>query len=187
MQTELEQKIRKNILTRNSPNYAKLKTLSICFSLYVFSYIMGNLFNYFFEFDISDSVNARIIEYFTIKIDTSCGIKGFALAVANASFPDLRNLMIVFASGFTFFCATAIALTVVFKGFSFGFSAAYLSEAIASGDIAFKNAQIAFILYIAINVLISTALIYLSSEAVIFGYKFRNLPDYRRTLFRSPR
>jgi hypothetical protein len=35
-------------------------------------------------------------------------------------------------------------------------------------------------------VLISTALIYLSSEAVIFGYKFRNLPDYRRTLFRSP-
>lgn len=104
--------------------------------------------------------------------------------ILSASRPDIRTLLFIFISGFTYFCYPANGVMIFAKGFVNGFSLFYIIETI--GDIRLYNYKILLILFVLSKVCLCAVAIYLAMHSYIFSYKFREIKSNSSILRRAP-
>lgn len=185
MQQTLENKFTSMIAKRNSPKYISKKSRLSFSLLFLVGFAAGILV---FSFGISDGYISVCPDYINkhfssifVECDTFSGYISHLLKVSGN---DLKHLLLVFVSGFTYFCFIAVSAISFAKGFTLSFSVSYMIAASSSIDTV--DVCIGPALFFFVKLITSIILINLSVRSYIFSYDFRSIKQNCSILRRSP-
>jgi len=175
-----------SILRHSDSKNVYIKNITAFGFMFALSVLAGVLCCSNYDFSVSDKISVQIISHFADAFYGCDDYSDYISVVIKASLSDLRHLAFVFAAGFTMFCGLACCVVNFCRGFTFGFSAAYLLLMIQSGISDFSSPKVEFVLFIISKLLIGAVIVYLSARANIFGYEFRKLRGRKSAIIRSP-
>ena len=104
----------------------------------------------------------------------------------SASASDIRYLLLIFASGFTYFCGVADSVFIISKGFTVGFSLQYLISLTQKSQTLLQNPKAAVATFALSEIILSLFMVFLASKALIFAYEFRKLRGRKSQIIKSP-
>ena len=114
---------RKVKLLSQSTIFAKLLLGYV--ALYVLSFALGGLVFYLLDAKNSLVLNARIISYFNTEFLVTDSIFDKINLLVDISGTDITYLILLFIAGCTMLTGVIVSLSLVFRGFCFGFSVSY--------------------------------------------------------------
>ena len=175
-----------NIKNKNRENRAYLRYLIGFSAVFAVSLISGIIASLVTQKAVSDDLKTRVVCHFTdVFAGCSKPVDYFTVIITSSS-ADLRYLLLICTSGFTFFCKYATGAMVAFKAFSMGFSSEFLFLSLKKGLISLTSPALSFILFVAAELMIVCVVVYLSTKATLFSYDFRKLRGCKKMILRSP-
>lgn len=187
MQNTFEKKLSGLIAHRNKCFYIHKKiflTLSVIL-------LLGIVFG----ISIFDSIYSEkalktvwISDHFNKAIESCSTFSDFFSVILKRSEADIRTLIFIFITGFTYFCFPVAGAMILAKGFVTGFSFFYL---ISCNDYMISRfayvESIALSVFFVISKLIACLItVYLAMSSYIFSYKFREVKSNSSILRRAP-
>lgn len=178
----------KSLPRRNRRIYSAFKVSSRYFLILLSACLAGFLFctaasDSFIEERIFFD---RIASHFTDVFSGCDSLKNCFSVIITASAPDIRYLILLFASGFTFFCGIANSAAIICQGFTFGFSFNYLLSAIKTDAALLPTPKNAIIIFSVSEILMMLFMVFLATSSLLFAYEFRRLRGLRTKILRSP-
>ncbi len=167
----------------NSPNYTYLKILFRQLAVYLISFAAGILGFYFLKIPFSEKINTYISNHFSYLFEGCDGFTDHFRALMECSLFDIRHIVFIFVSGFTMFSFFACSLACMYRGLSFGFSVGYIVLGVANKEISVAHFELAFLIFLAANVLVAALFIAFSARSVIFSYDYRRPTSKKRVLY----
>jgi len=173
---------------RNTKIYSTLKIFLKFILLLTLAFASGMLFC---EASSKELLSAKIFSsnissHFTGVFDGCSSFKSYASVIVSASAPDIRYLLLIFTSGFTYFCGIADSIFIICKGFTIGFSFKYLIS-ITKLYPEILNSRNAYIVVFLISELsMALFLAFLATKTLFFAYDFRKLRGRKSQIIRSP-
>lgn len=184
MQNVIETKFKKLIAKRNLKSYIKAKVIVRFSSLFLIGLAIGYAL-FFTGGYLEKNLDALIVlEHFDSIFVGSETVSDYLLTMLMASKNDIRHLMFVFISGFTYFCFFASGAIVFSRGALLGFSSSYLIYVYRLNPDIISNKML--VLFMASNIISAVLLIYLSSISYIFSFDFRAIKRNHSVLRRAP-
>lgn len=183
MQGIANAKLRERLERFNSPNYTYLKVLFRQLAVYLIFFTVGVLGFYFLEIPFQEKTNAYISGHFSYLFEGCEGFFDYFRSLIECSSLDAWHMVFIFVAGFTAFSFFACSLACAYRGLSFGFSVGYAVLAAARNEISVAHFELAFFVYLALNVLIAALFISFSARSVLFSYDYRRALGKRRTLY----
>ena len=178
-----EKKFARFISKRNTDTYAKTKISISFFILILFGALCGIAF--FDAIYHTDSYSAEYASHHFENIFTNCeSFSDYFSEILIASKADIRNLLFIFISGFTYFCYPACGVMIFSKGFLSGFSVFYFVKIFDS--LIFPQKPLILSIFILTKALIGIVAVYLAMYSYIFSYKFREIKSVGSVLRRAP-
>jgi hypothetical protein len=174
------------IRKKNNPRRAYKKHMAIFLAIFVASLIGGLLLSFMTRKTVSDELKGQISKHFLNVFDGCSKHTDYLTVIISSSSADLRYLLLVFTSGFTFFCKYAAAAMVAIRAFSVGMSIEFLFCVLNDGIITLRHPSLSFFLFTVFKILTAGFIIYLSVKSILFGYDFRRLRGRRSLILRSP-
>jgi len=173
---------------RNSKIYSALKLISRFILLLTLAFVSGMLFCDATSNDLisSKAFANSISKHFTNVFNGCSSFKSYASVIVSASAPDIRYLLLLFTSGFTYFCSIADSIFVLCKGFTVGFCFRYMLlitklypdilRAPIKASVIFLISELSFALFMT----------FLSTKTLMSAYEFRKLRGRKSQIIRSP-
>ena len=187
MQSTFEKKISKLIAHRNNNLYIRRKLFLTFSFLTVIGLVLGvAIFDALYRNKVFDTV--WITEHFN-KVFADCStFTDFFSVILKRSEADIRTLIFVFITGFTYFCFPVAGAMTLAKGFITGFSVFYLISCKDFMSITFagSNSIILPTIFITTRLTVCSITVYLAMSSYIFSYKFREVKSNRSILRRAP-
>ena len=174
---------RKVKLLSQSTIFAKLLLGYV--ALYVLSFALGGLVFYLLDAKNSLVLNARIISYFNTEFLVTDSIFDKINLLVDISGTDITYLILLFIAGFTMLTGVIVSLSLVFRGFCFGFSVSYFIFAIKCNYLLLPNNNLSFIVFSFVGALSTSIMIYFSVKTTCFSYDFRALDGITRKIIKS--
>lgn len=174
------------IARRNSPAYVRLRITGEYLILYLLAFLFGILFCSLLEPSSLPPAAQYTASHFAVGTGDGSSLLDRACRVLRDAGGDIRAMLFILTAGFTMFCPLALSLQSVWRGFSLGFTAAYLCSAVEAGLSVPTNAPAAFLLFLGANVLIAASFVELSARAVIFSHVYRQQCIRPRMIFTAP-
>lgn len=170
-QKPIEQKYAKIIARKNTDFYTQQKAIISFVILILLGITIGVAVYDTIYRDRSGNINV-IVNYFRNGYINCNSFNDWFSLVINFSKSDIRILLFVFISGFTYFCLLAAGLMTVSEGFLVGFTALYLFEgcSIQSSDI-----NPLCLIFVISKLIICCVITYMGASSYIFSYKFRDI------------
>lgn len=178
-----EKKFADFISKRNTDTYTKRKILLSFGALMLLGFLCGiAVFDSIYRNNIlgTDYVN----QHFDNALKNCVTFSDYISEILNVSKSDLRNLLFIFISGFTYFCYTACGIMIFSKGFLFGFSAFYLIDFFKHTEN--YNETLFILIFVISKILLNVIAIYLAMTSYVFSYKFREIKSNGSVLRRAP-
>lgn len=175
-----------NIKSKNRENRAYLRYFIGFSVVFAASLIVGIVASLATQNVVSDDLKARMVHHFTDVFSGCSKPADYFTVIITSSSADLRYLLLILTSGFTFFCKYATGAMVAFKAFAMGFSSEFLFLSLKKGLISLNHPALSFVLFSAAELLIVCVVVYLSVKATLFSYDFRRLRGCKRLILRSP-
>ncbi len=170
---------------RNNESYTLLKVLLRYCVIFALAFTAGILFCRA-SADIFPDMTSTIQRFFTDVFAGCESCRDYFTVIISASSPDIRCLILLFATGFTYFCGIATSTLVLCRGFAVGFSLQYLLFVIESGAVTLSHPTAAAVIFGVTELALAGVMIWLSTKSLIFGYDFRRLRGRRSRIVRSP-
>ena len=182
MQAISENKFKKIIERKNSAAYIRFKIIVKFSFLFIIGFGLGLGF---FNTIVDDrSVDIDTISKHFDSIFVNCEtISDYLITMLAASRSDIRHLLFIFISGFTYFCFIASGAIIFSRGLLMGFSSAYIIYAFEVNSQAVTPFMV--IIYILSNIISSAILIHISVLAYIFSFDFRAIKRNNSILRRA--
>ena len=175
-----------SVRKKNAGDCAYRKYLLGFSVVFVVSLIIGFLVSLSTQSVVSDELRAQMSGHFT-DVFKGCSLPAdYFTVIISSSSADLRYLLLIFTSGFTFFCKYATGAMIAFRAFSIGFSSEFLFISLKDGIIGLEHPALSLAVFLASEILIAMLLIYLSVKSTLFGYDFRRLRGRKSLIIRSP-
>lgn len=174
------------IARRNSPAYVRLRITGEYLILYLLAFLFGILFCSLLEPSSLPPAKQYTASHFAVSTGEAASMLDRVCRVLRDAGGDIRAMLFILTAGFTMFCPLALSLQSVWRGFSLGFTAAYLCSAVEAGLSVPANAPAAFLLFLGANVLIAASFVELSARAVIFSHMYRQQCLRPRMIFTAP-
>ena len=174
------------IARRNSPAYVRLRITGEYLFLYLLAFLLGILFCSLLDPASLPPAEQYTSAHFSVTPGDGIPMLDRACRILRDANGDIRAMLFILTAGFTMFCPLALSLHSVWRGFSLGFTAAYLCSAVEAGLTVPSRAPAAFLLFLGANVLIAASLVELSARAVIFSHMYRQQCIRPRMIFTSP-
>ena len=183
---EIEVKFFSKIKKNNDPKYI-LKKVFFTFSLILCaSLVLGMLFCKISVSSVSDAMKIQIASHFIDVFDGCRNPTDYFAVIITASNADFRYLVLVFTVGFTYFCKYAAFALVGVRGFSVGYSIAFLFMAIKEEALCLRYPSVAFLLFLFSKIILLILLVYLAVKASLFCDDFHKLRGRKSLMLRSP-
>ena len=183
IQNSLEKKFADFIAKRNTDKYIKKKVSFSFLALMVLGIICGiAVFDSIYRSNIYNA--EHVLNHFDNALKNCVSFSDYFSEILNVSKSDLRNLLFIFISGFTYFCFPLCGIMVFSKGFLNGFATFYLIEIFRQIEI--QNESLMLFLFIAFKIFLSIISIYLAMTSYVFSYKFREIKSNCSILRRAP-
>lgn len=179
---EITKKKEKKIL---SPDFIYAKLVFIMAFAYAFSFAIGCVIFHILDFHNSDTINQRIISYFSVNFSDCKNISDFTNLILKISRIDISHILILFTAGFTMLSTMMVSLLLIFRGFSLGFSIAYFTYAIKNGFVILNYPLAHIVLYSVISAVIAVIMIHLSVKTAVFSDEFKSLCGVPRRIVKS--
>ena len=184
MQGISEHKLQKRILVRNDPGYIRAKVTFKFLLLFGLGMLLGGAF-FRSEYVDRSALDVSLIEKHFDSVFVGCETFSDNLMTALVlSKVEIRYLILIFISGFTYFCFIASGFMMLGRGFLVGFSTSCLvylgrlyPETVGADAIG------GFVIF---HTLSSVILICLSVSAYIFSFDFRGIKRNHYVLRRAP-
>ena len=174
------------IARRNSPAYVRLRITGEYLLLYLLAFLFGVLFCSLLDPASLPPAERYTAAHFGTVSNAGVSLLDRACRVLEDAGGDIRAMLFILTAGFTMFCPLALSLQSAWRGFSLGFTAAYLCSAVEAGLAIPANAPAAFLLFLGANVLIAASFVELSARAVIFSHVYRQQCLRPRMIFTAP-
>lgn len=173
---------------KNKPGYPIAKAFWRYCLIFLIAFFAGMLFC---TSGIASSapegeLSQKIIGHFTDVFKGCSSCKHYFTVIISASTDDIRCLILLFAAGFTYFCAIASSALILCRGFTVGFSLQYLITVSSSGLIELPKAGAATLIFIITELTVALFLHWLAAKSLVFGYEFRKLRGRRSRILGSP-
>ena len=168
-----------------TPRYVYAKLIFIYSLLYTVSFICGCLLFHSLNLTGSNSWSANILSYFSVDFSKCTDIFDFAGLIIMISRSDLGHLVLVFSAGFTMLSGLIVCSTLLYKGFSLGFSLSYLVFALQEKHITLAHPIASVVIFSIISAVIASILIDFSVKSVLFCDDFKALCGNARKIIRS--
>ena len=183
---EIEIKFLEQIKAKNRKNTV-LGKFFLGFSIIFFiSLLLGFLFCKIASASVSDEMKIKIASHFSEIFKGCKSPTDYFAVIISASSADFRYLVLIFASGFTYFCKYATAAMVGVRAFTLGYSLEFFAASIKYDFLSLRHPWISFLLFLASKSVVLALIIYLSVKATFFGEDFRRLRGRRSLILRSP-
>ena len=178
-----EKKFAGFISKRNTDTYIKRKILLSFGALMVLGIICGiAVFDSIYRNSIFEA--EYVNHHFDNALKNCVTFSDYISEILNVSKSDLRNLLFIFISGFTYFCYAACGIMIFSKGFLAGFSSFYLIEIFRHTEN--YNEPLLIMIFIVSKFLLNVIAIYLAMTSYVFSYKFREIKSNSSVLRRAP-
>ena len=173
---------------RNTLRYPLIKSLLKYSLLLILSFASGMLFSMAtgYKFLDNDALYNVIAKHFTEVFKGCSSFQSYASVTISSSAADIRYLLLIFTSGFTYFCGLANSALIICKGFTIGFSFQYLLSAIKANTEFLRYPLKAATIFILSELALSAFMVFLSSKTLVFAYDFRKIRGRKSTLVKSP-
>lgn len=168
------------------PRQIRLRVAGQYLTLYLLAFVLGILLCSLLDIKSLPAITPYVKSHFVDSFSGCAGIYDRLSVVVDAAQTDIRAMLLILTAGFTFFCPLALSLMNAWRGFSLGFTAAYLFAARAEGLLTFPQGAVVFLLFLGVSIPIAAALIYLSAEAVLFSHTYRTMPGRISKILRQP-
>lgn len=184
MQGVNENKLRNSIKLKNTKLYIRgTVVLKFLFFLLVGIFLGGMFFHSQYVDKIELDCSIADVHFGSIFV----GCETFSeclFSVIMLSELEIRYLILIFISGFTYFCFIASAFMMIGRGFLLGFSLSYLIYIyLYCSSTITRSVLIAYLLF---NVISSFILIFLSVASYTFSFDFRAIKRNHFVLRRAP-
>ncbi len=184
MQNISETKFKKIIGRRNTLTYINYKVAVRFIVLFIVGLSLG-IVAFFSEYRIDGTFDYGVLNDHFESIFVKCEtISDYSVSILFASEKDIRYIIFIFISGFTYFCFIASGAIVFSKGFIVGFASAYIVLVKKISPDLFPD--IFVLIFIFINLTISAIIIHLATKGYIFSYEFRAIKKNHSILRRAP-
>lgn len=176
----------KALLRRNSPAYIRLRITEQYLLLYLLAFIFGIVLCSLLDTASLPAIGRYTDAHFADPFAGCTGLLDGSTVVIDCAGGDIRAMLLILTASFTMFCPLALSLLTIWRGFSLGFTAAYLCTALADGLITLPHSAAAFVGFLGANVFVAAAFVYLSAQAVLFSHQYREICGRPRKILRSP-
>ena len=168
-----------------TPQYIYLRLLLGYTFLYILAFFFGCLLFHLLKIKEGQTMNARILEYFSCNFSGCDTIFDFARYLVEISRQDLLHVLFIFSAGFTMLAGAAVSALLFFRGFSLGFSASYLAYAIRIHTIELQHPIGAVVLYALLCAFGAAILLHYSVRTTVFSDAFKSLCGRASRIIRS--
>ncbi len=174
------------ISRRNSPTVIRLRITGQYLSLYLLAFLLGIVLCSLLDPASLPPIGRYTDAHFGTPFVGCTRLPDYAAVIMDSASGDIRAMLLILTFGFTMFCPLALSALTAWRGFALGFTSAYLCTSITEELIVLPCGGARFILFLAANVLIAAALVFLSAQAVLFSHRYREICGHPRKIFRSP-
>lgn len=178
-----EQKISGFIARRNTDKYIKNKITVSFFSLLLLGILCG-IAVYDAIYRSQNISSEYLIHHLEETLKNCVTFSDCISEILSVSKSDIRFLLFIFISGFTYFCFPACGIMVFSKGFLTGFSFFYLIE--IYNQFNSTNYSLFFLIFLISKLLLSVITVFLAMSSYIFSYRFREIKSSSSVLRRAP-
>ena len=168
-----------------TPRYVYARLLFIYSLLYTLAFVCGCILFHALNLTQSDVWDTNILSYFSVDFSKCADVFDFAELVISISQSDIGQLLIVFCAGFTMLSGLIVCSTLIYKGFSLGFSLSYLVFALQEKHITLEHPIATIIIFSLTSAIIASILIVFSAKSVIFCDDFKSLCKNTRKIICS--
>ena len=159
----------------------------VCFGyafIFAIAFIFGVAFFSIFSADVleSEEISVTVFSHFAKVFDGCSSCKDYFTVIIAASAPDIRLLLLLFASGFTYFSGIVTSAFTVCNAFTVGFSFRYLTLV---SDSLFNTQSVVFV-FALFELLFALLMIFLCARSQIFSYDFRRIRGRKSRMIASP-
>lgn len=173
---------------RNTPEYQR-KRIAVRYSLiFIISVVAGLLFcKGLTDMMPQDNPFYTLIRsgFGNILKDSSGFRDGFS-RIIKASIRDIRDILILFLTGFTYFCGIASSAVIIVRGFASGFSVFLLWYSVSKGALLLPHPVLSIALYCLSTLITVALLVFSATVSLVFEYEFKNLNNRKRLIVCSP-
>ena len=169
----------------STPEYIYAKLVLIYAAIYVVAFAAGCLMLHFLDLPRSQSIDLRILNYFSIDFSGCNNIFDAALLIFSICKTDLYHLALIFCAGFTMLSGLILSSLLIFRAFSLGFSLCYLSFALREGYVNVEHPAALLVLYSILCAISTVILLHCSVKSAIFCDEFKALCGQPRKIIRS--
>lgn len=170
---------------RNKPSYPILRAILRYFLMFLLAFTAGMLISKATYVENADT-NKMISSHFTQVFRGCNGCKDYFTVIISASSSDIRYLLLLFTTGFTYFCAPATSVFLMCKGATLGFSLNYMLISARIGALSLPLPYLAATIFTAIEFITSLFMVWLGAKSLVFSYEFRKLRGRKRRILTSP-
>ena len=174
------------IARRNSPTYIRLRITGQYLGLYLLAFLFGIVLCSLLDTAALPPLDEYVDTHFGRLFVGCSGVLDFARIIMDSASGDIRAMLIILTASFTMFCPLALCVLTVWRGFALGFTSAYLCTVLSEGTVELVHGPIVFLLFLGANVLIASAFVYLSAQAVCFSHEYRGICGSPRKILRAP-
>lgn len=173
---------------RNTLKYALIKAILKYLLLLTISFASGMLFCMATGDKLLEDpdIYKSVARHFTDVFNGCSSFQSYASVTISSSSADIRYLILIFTSGFTYFSALANSALILCKGFTLGFSLEYLLSSIKATPSFLSEPYKAVTLFILSEFALSAFMVFLSAKTLIFAYDFRRIRGRKSKIIRSP-
>ena len=155
-------------------------------AIFAAAFFLGTFFCKKVAGGISDSMSPQIASHFSGIFSGCQSPTDYFTVIISASSADLRSLVLIFASGFTYFCKYATGAMLAFRAFTLGFSFEFLAFSLKRSSVVLDHPLLSMMIFLSCELMIAALIVYLSVKSVFFGDDFRRLRGRKSLILRSP-
>ena len=172
------------IARRNRPSYVIFRVCLGYTVIFIASFALGSLFFSQFATDLLNSayIASGVESHFFKVFDGCSSFRDYFMVIITASAPDLRILLLLFASGFTYFSGLVTSAFTLCRAFTVGFALRYL---LLVENMSFNSQSVAFV-FALFELTFAGLMIFLCAKSQIFSYDFRRIRGRKSRILSSP-